>query len=239
MTNREIAELLKSLGYDVKYRERKDGGILITKIDGTSFSGAKGNAKAREMAGVLGFKNTTLSAKRAKQLKMIKPKKRQGVKKLEAVPEDVRSKIKDLQKKYKKTSDITKRDAGSVGIRHYRYMKKKYGDREARAYLERAERYIEGYAYSENIQSLILRINMDADSLPTQYGDKLRSVSEALEMANRDGYIKTETINHIVELLYDFEKDYGTVKTEQELNTLVNIFTNRAKTLIKLGYVSK
>lgn len=239
MTNQQIAELLKELGFDIKYRKRKDGGILITKINGASYTGAQGNEQARNLAQSLGIKNATISAKRIKQLKTIKPKKGTFGRKLEAVPEDVKKQIKELQKKYRKTSNKSKRDAGSVGIRNYRYMKAKYGEREARDYLDRAERYIEDRAYDENIYAIIQRIKADGDGMEASLRDKMYKVADKLEEVMRNGYIKTEALNRIVFILYEMESSWNTARTAQEQGALVNTFTNQALTIIRIGFINK
>ena len=51
MTIRQIAKELTAQGHEIRYRVRKDGGILITKIDNQRFTGAKGNALARQLTG--------------------------------------------------------------------------------------------------------------------------------------------------------------------------------------------
>lgn len=239
MTNQEIAELLKELGYDIKYRKRKDGGILITKINGASYKGAQGNTQARDIAQSLGIKEATISAKRIKQLKTIKPKKGTFGRKLEPIPEDVKEQIKELQKKYRKASNKSKRDAGSVGIRNYRYMKKKYGEREARDYLDRAERYIEDRAYDENIYAVIKKVRDDGDAMEATLGEKMYRVADKLEEVTRTGYIKTEALNRIVFILYEMESSWPSARTAEEKRTLVNIFTNQALTIIRIGFISK
>lgn len=242
MTVKQIADLLKELGSDVELRKRKDGGYLITKINGVRYKGAEGNRVAREMLTPMNIPNVQLSAGRAKQLKMIKPKKGTKPSKLEAIPEDVKTKIKDLQKKYKKASNKSKRDAGSIGIRHYRYMKKKYGEKEAREYLERAERYIEGNAYDENIYAIIQRIRMDEEDemIRTVGGaDKLEAIASKLEGIMNQGSIKTDGLNKIVEALYEMEQIIMTSYDKQSVRTATNNFYRRASSIIKASATIK
>ena len=62
VTIKMIINTLEEKGNKVTYYKRKDGGYLIKSINGEKFSGAKGNAKAREMVGA------KISRKRASQL---------------------------------------------------------------------------------------------------------------------------------------------------------------------------
>ena len=64
MTMMEVVRQLQAQGHEVDFYVRKDGGILIRKIDGERFpSGASGNARARQLVGA------SLSEAREKQLK--------------------------------------------------------------------------------------------------------------------------------------------------------------------------
>lgn len=70
MTIRQIAKKLASEGHKVTLYHRKDGGVLIKKIDGVRYTGAKGNAVARAMTG------ETLSETRDIQLAYAKTAKK-------------------------------------------------------------------------------------------------------------------------------------------------------------------
>jgi hypothetical protein len=65
MTIREIASKLASQGYSVRYRVRKDGGVLITSINNQKFTAAAGNKVARQLVG------ENISQKRETQLEKI------------------------------------------------------------------------------------------------------------------------------------------------------------------------
>lgn len=51
MTIRNIIKQLRKEGHRITYYVRKDGGVLIRSIDGQKFTGAAGNAVARQMTG--------------------------------------------------------------------------------------------------------------------------------------------------------------------------------------------
>ena len=52
MLLKDIIKQLETDGFEIEFRTRSDGGLIITKINGISFKGAAGNTKAREIAGV-------------------------------------------------------------------------------------------------------------------------------------------------------------------------------------------
>ena len=66
MTTRQLVQQLQSQGYQVKYHIRKDGGVLISSINGAKFKGAKGNIYARQLLGV------EISQRRSQQLSKIR-----------------------------------------------------------------------------------------------------------------------------------------------------------------------
>lgn len=48
---------LENRGYKISFRKRRDGGYLITKINGKRFTGAKGNRLARSLTNIHISKN--------------------------------------------------------------------------------------------------------------------------------------------------------------------------------------
>ena len=69
LTMIKVVAELQAQGHTIDYYVRTDGGILIRSIDGRKYTGASGNAVAREMAGA------TISEARVKQLKHITEKR--------------------------------------------------------------------------------------------------------------------------------------------------------------------
>lgn len=135
MTIRQIAEKLKKEGLNISYRQRKDGGVLVTKIGSQKFKGASGNKVLREMAGV------KLSPKLEKILKSYT---------------EERISFREVYKKYlkvKKDWKNVKRTAGEVSFKKVRWQIKHHRD-EVMQYLSEKEKYASGIAYSEVVNTL-------------------------------------------------------------------------------------
>lgn len=148
MTLIEIVQKYVSEGHKVNYRIRKDGGIIITSIDGMKFTRVgEGNKYIRQVTGI------SLSKTRMEQTsynvnKFIKLQK--GQKKASA-----KNDVEDLKKLTKRVQRIWRKNAtvgeGKVTIRKVRWLAKEYGVEVAKEYLQRRERYAQGYAYEENV----------------------------------------------------------------------------------------
>ena len=194
MTTREVVEELRTYGHKIKYRVRKDGGILITSIDGVKYRGAAGNTMARAMIG----DRAMLSRKRVTQLKIIKPSKCPKPK-VEVLTEDLKSKIKDVQKAYRKNKVPI--EQGRVTRRLIRKIIKNEGYEAAMQKLKQAERYATGYAISGVVQAL------------AQYVYQLANLTESEELQQladdilaNDGNIKDEWIKPTYDVLYEINK---------------------------------
>ena len=144
----DIVKQLIAQGYSVDYYVRKDGGILIRSIDGQKFTGAQGNTMARKMVGA------TLSTARAKQLSWNVQKLIKGVKKPKTKLEtDIESELKKTQRLWRKT-----KSKGRITKKKVREKIELYGRDETLNYLKRAQRYAQGYAYTENVLYLVDRL---------------------------------------------------------------------------------
>ena len=144
MTVRELITALKDKGYSVKFRERTDGGVIITEINNMKFIGAKGNATARNIIGV------ELPPARIEQLKTNVAKYIKG-KKEKSLDAEMKKKLKKVQAKFRKNKVGGK---ATISAKKVKYHIKTEGRRATEAYLEKAERYAEGYAYMENVEYL-------------------------------------------------------------------------------------
>ena len=141
MSTREMIEELKRLGFDVESRKRKDGGYIITKINGQTFTGAKGNAYARSLLGV------QLSSARSEQLSFNVEKYIRGSKKpKDQVNEELNKELRKVQRAWRK-----KGVKGRITKKKLRWHIKEGGEAEAREYLRKMSRYGQGYAYEENV----------------------------------------------------------------------------------------
>lgn len=159
MTVLESIKKLKAMGMQVTFYKRKDGGYLIKSIDGTKFSGAKGNKAAREYIGA------SLSEARAQQLSYAtrtrrKLRARRAAGKM-TIDEQIESAYKKVKKKWNKAFKSKKgkpHPAGYFGWERIQYTIDKYGKDEALRRISEAERYASGLAYNKNIEILIVFI---------------------------------------------------------------------------------
>ncbi len=144
----QIVQELIAGGHQVDFYIRKDGGILIRSIDGERFSGAKGNARAREMVG------QEISIARVKQLKFALRQRKQSKKKL---PDAVEEAFQKTKKKWNKAFHSKKgipHPAGYFPKKKIKYIYEKYGEEEAMRRINEADRYASGIAYSKNVEHL-------------------------------------------------------------------------------------
>lgn len=144
MTVHELIKELERLGYDVIARKRTDGGYIITKINGQTFTGASGNAYARQVVGV------SLSPARMEQtqynvIKFIKGKKKPK----DSIDEDMVKELRKVQRIWRKTNI-----KGRITKTKLRGYIREEGREGAKRYLEKQARYGQGYAYEENVEYL-------------------------------------------------------------------------------------
>lgn len=217
----DVVKMVRLRGHTVQYTKRNDGSIRITRIDGVSFRGSTGNARAREIAGV------TLSEARTRQLKTIQTKKGQwGHKKLAPLPEDVIKKIKRVQGVWKRHR--VKKD-GKPGKRGARYVLEHSGKEEAISALEEQERYGRGLAYSKNVEALISYINDEilpkANAQDAVWLNKLTSYLTA-----KSAYILEADILPFYMAIYDFRDGKLSAQSlYHEITALVDIRAKHMK----------
>ena len=192
MTTRDIITQLVNSGHRVSFYHRKDGGFVITKIDGVSYTGKTGNAVARKMLG------QKLSQARVIQLARIRTPKGKRVAKQEAIPQELEKMLKKTQKEWRKTHPDIR---GTISKRGLRYFLREEGYEKAKASLDRAWRYTQGYAYLENVQYLIQRIQADLYKKPSS---EMQSVIDAIKL--KEMAFKEEWIQHCYDALYEWEK---------------------------------
>ena len=191
MNMREVVMRLQEQGHHVSYSIRSDGGILIRYIDGQHYTGAKGNAAARQLVGV------TISEARIKQLKYAT--RARGVKK-PSLDDEVLQEFKRVKKKWNKafkSKGGKPHPAGYFGWKRIKYTLETYGKEEALRRISEAERYISGYAYSKNVEHLIDYIKMTAEATGSE--ELLQLVED---IAANSYNIKEEWIQPAYDSLY-------------------------------------
>ena len=211
MTMRQIVSQLESQGHKVKYTIRKDGGIRITKINGKRFTGSQGNTIAREMAGQV------LSTRREAQLKTIRSQKGQfgHRKRVQQLPEQIIKRIRRVQAKFRK-NNVNR--TGIVTQRNYRYVLKTYGQEEAERRLAQAERYASGLAYTENVDALTKRLELDLDK---KRSSKMENIKNRIS-AMRENF-KESWINKIYEIIYEWEQ--GRISGDEAADAIARILS--------------
>ena len=218
MTIFDIISQLIAEGHQVKYYKRKDGGYIIQAIDGVHYTGAKGNARAREMTG------QTISEARMHQLKFAT-----GTKKSLNSPSLKKVKIDDpIWEEYKRVKEIWNKafkakkgkhhPAGYFSKARIKKAIKNYGYGEAMRRISEAEKYASGYAYTKNIQHLADYV-LDA-------ANKLRS--QELEDLARDILFNADTIREewiapAFDRLYDLNKGHGPKEVAKDVRKILRI----------------
>ena len=214
MKKDNIAEQLKRKGYSVSYYKRKEGGIRITRINGVSFAGSKGNERARNILGI------KLSEARIRQLEYIRtPKGQWGHKRKEPLPSDIKRKLQNLQKKWRKKGK-KKGDQGMPSTSNVRWTIKHEGIEQAFHKLEENERYLKGIAYTCNVIYLVSRIRRQA------IGSEI--VQEWFDLARYIDLIKDsfreDWIQDIYEILGSPEiKEYLRMSEKQKIEKIKQI----------------
>ena len=192
----EVVQQLQRQGHSVSYYVRKDGGILIKKIDGMNFpSGASGNAYARQLTGA------TISEARTKQLKYAT---RQHVRKKMSIDDEIDKEYKRVKKKWDKAFKAKEgkpHHAGYFGKGRIEYTIKHHGKKEALRRIREAERYASGIAYSKNVAILSTFVR----NAGIQYNSE-----ELIQLANdidENAYaIREEWIDKAYDALYKLDK---------------------------------
>lgn len=187
---------LSSKGINITYRERTDGSILITSINGQKFEGAKGNATARELTG-----NNLPDAFR-QQLADIKPQlgASPASRKQEPLTPTLKAKIAKAQRIWRNKGMNTK-GTGKITTKRIRQLYQQYGEEEASRALNEKIRYAKGIAYSKNVEIQAQKL----DSLANQFRDSQASSDLhqiAQYMRDNSESIKEEDLERMIEESY-------------------------------------
>ena len=199
MNVREIINELIKQGHKVKFRERSERegkGVRITSIDGVHYTGSSGNKEARAILGVRLSENLKVHLEKIKT-----PKGKFGAKKRAPIDDDIKKKIRSLQRKFKKRG----LKEGMPTLRNYRYVLEHYGKEEADRLLEGAGRYVKGIAYIKNIQALIERMNNDLTTSNNSDIARARDIIQDYYNIGAPNFKDSELMD-LYELLYSWEQ---------------------------------
>lgn len=207
----QMIQELEKMGFKVDARRRTDGGWIITKINGMTFSGAKGNQYARDVLGV------QLSQARIEQTHFNVEKYIKGSKKpKDAIDEAMDKELKKVQRLWRK-----KKVNGRITKKKLRWHLKQGGREEAESYLKRMTRYGQGYAYEENVYYLAKYIEDVAQGCPADYKDRVLKVAEAIR--SRVDTFKEEWIHDIYGYWYEvISSNYYDAVIERAINSTYN-----------------
>ena len=139
----EMIKALEEMGFKVSARKRTDGGMIISKINNMTFTGAKGNQYARKILGV------ELSQARIEQTHFNVSKYIAGAKKKETLDQEMKAKLRKVQRLWRKHGV-----KGRITAKKVKWHIQEGGRKEAMENLEKMSRYGEGYAYYENVEYL-------------------------------------------------------------------------------------
>lgn len=141
VTLREVVDYLRGRGVNITFKERPDGSLRITSIDGIRYAGSEGNNKARERAGM------DMTAAQKEQRRKAQPKAVEGTKLKEpslTIKERERLRVENRKRQKLGLESLTAKQA--------RQAKKDDGN--LRAMLKRsanARIHAAGYAYRASI----------------------------------------------------------------------------------------
>ena len=192
MNLKQVIDTLEKQGHTIEYSHRKDGGYVIRSIDGVHYKGKQGNAVARLMVG------TKLSEARRVQLESIRTPKGKRQQKLEALDEDIKRKLRKVQKEHRKRHPTIE---GTQTTGKTRWRIKQFGKEKAMESLDKALRYEMGIAYKDNVLHLLERIEMD---LMVGEDSDMESIYDTIK-AKIDEF-KEEWISQVYYCLYEWEK---------------------------------
>lgn len=213
MTMMEVVKQLQAQGHEVDFYIRKDGGILVRKIDSERYpSGASGNKRARQLVGA------TLSEARTSQLKYAT---RQRKVKLPSLDEQIEKEFQRVKKKWNRAFKSKKgkpHPAGYFGRSRIKYIIEHYGKEKAIERIREAERYASGIAYSENVRILAQFVRNAGEQFNSQ--DLIDLSNDIIENAYS---IKDEWIKPAYDELYKLNVGVPAKEVSKNTRTILRL----------------
>lgn len=202
---RQVVKILNSQGHNIEYRNRTDGSIIVTAIDGRKTKIVEGNRILRNMAGLPLSEKRKAQTSRNVAEKIIKPVK-------------ISTRTRDMLAQAKKALEKSNVKMKLTTDRLREHIKL-YGEQWAYDHTKKLKRYFQGYAYEENVDNL--KNIFEDDFRKSKLRDKIierieknkkkfkeRDLQEILEIEyNRN---KTMTRHQILETVWNYldEKKY-------------------------------
>ena len=219
MTTRQIIEGLIKQGHKVKFYQRKDGGVRITKIDSQSFSGSMGNKVARAMTGEY------LSERRSAQLSKSYMKTEKGKwghakSKKPPLPDEAKKLIRKAQRVFRKSGTI----AGTSSTRRFRENVELFGYDEAMRRLKQNIRYAQGLAYEENVEHLKRLLEDYGNKADLTDSQKVQLQRILNELDTKISKFKDVWIKQIREILYN--RKNGLISNQNMLDDIEEVMNS-------------
>ena len=195
---RQVVKILNSQGHNIEYRNRTDGSIIVTSIDGRKTKIVEGNRTIRIMAGVpLSEKRKTQTTRNVAE-KIIKPIK-------------ISTRTRDMLEAAKKALEKSNVKMKLTTDRLREHIKL-YGEQWAYDHTKKLKRYFQGYAYEENVDNL--KNIFEDDFRKSKLRDK---IIERIEKNKKK--FKERDLQEILEIEYNRNK---TMTRKQILETVWN-----------------
>lgn len=227
-----IRELIKSRpDLDIKYKNRSDGGVLITSINGVKYKGARGNKALRHLTG------STLSSNRVSQLKYasgrrssIASGKMQKV--TISVPKEMRNYLNKIQKleRKRRTEGV---ETGRTPLYRVKQSIAESGEIITWEYLQHKYNYVKDIVNYENIRAIVERVNEFARQYEAIRGDEESyEIDDALiilqdELASMaDMEISNSNFKSVIENVYEILKRIEGGSSADEVLDLIQGVTN-------------
>lgn len=195
---RQVVKILNSQGHNIEYRNRTDGSIIVTAIDGRKTKIVEGNRILRNMAGLPLSEKRKAQTSRNVAEKIIKPIK-------------ISSRTRDMLAQAKKALEKSNVKMKLTTDRLREHIKL-YGEEWAYDHTKKLKRYFQGYAYEENVDNL--KNIFEDDFRKSKLRDK---IIERIEKNKKK--FKERDLQEILEIEYNRNK---TMTRKQILETVWN-----------------
>ena len=209
MTLKQIVKKLLEKGHKVTYTLRKDGSIVIRRIDGVAYQNKQGNAEARSLMGV------TLTSTQKAQLEGIRTAKGHwGHKKKTPLPKALKNQLRNVQAQFRKRGV----KAGKPTTANIRWTLEHYAGKSAEERLTQASRYARGIAYPENIEHFATHLRLDGEKIGGELGKELKALARFL-MRHKDDETITET--QLKDAYVVVDSKFGKMTTKAEYQNAI------------------
>ena len=195
---RQVVKILNRQGHKIEYRNRTDGSIIVTAIDGRKTKIVEGNRTIRIMAGLPLSEKRKAQTSRNVAEKIIKPIK-------------ISTRTRDMLESAKKALEKSNVKMKLTTDRLREHIKL-YGEEWAYDHTKKLKRYFQGYAYEENVDNL--KNIFEDDFRKSKLRDK---IIERIEKNKKK--FKERDLQEILEIEYNRNK---TMTRKQILETVWN-----------------